>query len=432
MTMMRESDAIFERLALLHPRIIDLSLDRIIALLDRLGRPQDQLARVFHVAGTNGKGSTLATLRAIAEAHKLTANVYTSPHLVHFNERIRLKSGLIDEPLLVDILNRCEAANAGAPITQFEITTVAALLAFAENPADVNLIEVGLGGEFDATNVFATAAACVITPIDFDHRDYLGHELTQIAAAKAGILKRGVTAIVGPQLPAALDVIVDTAAKVHAPLKIFQEHWDAREEHGRFVFEDDDGLLDLSLPRLVGRHQIANAGAAIAAFRHVFGSDKADTFERGLSAVEWPARLQRLVKGPLIEALPKGTELWLDGAHNGAGARALAEALADMEDRTPRPLYLICGIGANKDPSEILEPFPGLARRVFGVPIPNHTSFTSAEIAGYCAARGVAADQALDVGDAVAKIAVLCGDVPPRIVIFGSLYLAGTVLADNR
>jgi dihydrofolate synthase/folylpolyglutamate synthase len=427
----RESDAILHRLTLLHPRVIDLSLDRIRNLLDRMGRPQDKLKNVIHVAGTNGKGSTIATLRALAQARGLSVNTYTSPHLVHFNERIRLDSGPISEPALVAILSQCEKINDGAPITQFEITTAAAFLAFAQNPATVNLIEVGLGGEFDATNVFDKPDCCIITPIDFDHMDYLGPDLTQIAAAKAGILKRGVPAIIGPQEDEALARIELTAARLGVRLKIHGQDWTARGEHGRFVYEDDNGLMDLDLPRLTGRHQIFNAGAAISAMRQIFPDTDIAMVQAGLAKVEWPGRLQRLTRGPLVDLLPKGAELWLDGAHNGAGARALAEALADMEERASRPLFLIAGIGANKNPADIIKPFAGLARKLIAIPIPDHTSFAPDMLKDIAEKWGIRAASADDPTAAIAHIMSQSGTIAPRVVIFGSLYLAGAILSWN-
>ncbi len=429
MEMTRESDSILQRLAQLHPRVIDLSLDRIRLLLDKMGRPQDRLNKVIHVAGTNGKGSTIATLRALVQALGLSVNVYTSPHLVHFNERIRLNSGPIDEHALVGLLKDCEALNDNAPITQFEITTAAAFLAFARNPSDVTLIEVGLGGEFDATNVFDQPTCCVITPVDYDHMDYLGPDLSHIAAAKAGILKSDVAAIIGPQEDEALARIEQTARRIGARLKIFGQDWSARNENGRLVYEDEDALIDLNLPKLAGRHQIINAGCAIAAFRQVFPDADSKQLDTGLAKVEWPGRLQRLSRGPLVDLLPRGAELWLDGAHNGAGARALAEALADMEERSPRPLFLIAGIGSNKDSGEILKPFSGLARHLVAIPIPDHGCFDPAVLQSLASGFGISATTGADTAAALAYILAHSGQEPPRIVILGSLYLAGSVIA---
>jgi dihydrofolate synthase/folylpolyglutamate synthase len=428
MAPVRESDVILERLTKLHPKLIDLSLDRIKKLLNLLGRPQDRMNCVIHVAGTNGKGSTIATLRALIEAMGLRVNVYTSPHLVSFNERIRLSDGLIAEEMLVDVLARCEAINDGAPITQFEMTTAAAFLAFADHPADVHLIETGLGGEFDATNIFASPACCVITPVDYDHMEYLGSTLGEIASAKAGILKRGVPAIIAPQSDEVIVTIEKAAARIGAPLKIGGQDWHASAEQGRFVFEDESGLLDLSLPRLAGRHQIINAGAALAVMRQMFPGVTQHQIKTGLNQVEWPARLQRLRNGPLTRRLPPGAELWLDGAHNPSGARALAEALADMEERSSRPLYLIIGIGANKAAGEILAPFAGLARYAYTLAIPDHLSIEPVLLTDMARRAGLGAEPASSLTEAIDAILEDSAD-PPRIVILGSLYLAGAVLA---
>ncbi|HEY9216212.1 MAG TPA: folylpolyglutamate synthase/dihydrofolate synthase family protein, partial [Ancylobacter sp.] len=325
-------DAIFERLLALHPKLIDLSLDRVWRLLGRLGHPERRLPPVIHVAGTNGKGSTVAFMRAVLEASGKRVHVYTSPHLVRFNERIRLAGRLVDDAALTDALARAEVANQGEPITFFEITTAAAFLLFSEVPADILLLEVGLGGRLDATNVIETPLATIITPVSIDHVDFLGDTIALIAAEKAGILKRGVPAVLGRQPPDALRVIERQAARLGVPLHIIGEDVQAYEEAGRLIVSDEDGLLDLPRPRLVGPHQIENAGLAVAALR-VAGLGLTSTdFEQGVRAAEWPARLQRLGWGPLTVRAPQGVDIWLDGGHNEAGGKALAAALADIED----------------------------------------------------------------------------------------------------
>ncbi|RMF37276.1 MAG: bifunctional folylpolyglutamate synthase/dihydrofolate synthase, partial [Alphaproteobacteria bacterium] len=381
----------------LHPKIIDLSLDRMERLLARLDHPERRLPPVIHIAGTNGKGSTLAMIRAGMEAAGQSCHVYTSPHLVRFHERIRLAGDLIPEPELMRVLERCEEANGGAPITYFEITTGAALLAFAETRADWTLLEVGLGGRLDATNVVDRPRLTIIAPVDYDHQQYLGEKLREIAAEKAGILKRGVPCIVGSQRPEGLEVIEERAAALDAPLKVCGRDWLVREERGRMVFEDDAGLLDLPLPRLRGAHQIRNAGAAIAALRLLGRGDA----EAAVTRAEWPARLQRLRSGPLA-ALAPDLEIWLDGGHNPSAGKALGEALAAMPER---PTWLICGMLDTKDVSGFLQPLAPLARGLYGVTIPETTATLSGEAtAGAARAVGMTAQAAGSVPQALAAI----------------------------
>jgi dihydrofolate synthase / folylpolyglutamate synthase len=437
MTVATKSDAILKRLLALHPKRIDLVLDRIERLLAFLGHPEDKLPPVIHVAGTNGKGSVCAFSRAMLEAEGLRVHVYTSPHLVHFHERIRLAGSLISEEELSDVLEECETANRGAPITFFEITTAAALLAFARHPADALILEVGLGGRLDATNVVRRPAVTVITPVGCDHQEFLGSELTGIAAEKAGIVKPGVPLIAGPQEDRARDVIERTADSLSAPVYLCGQDFFAHSERGRMVYQDEMGLLDLPLPRLPGAHQIDNAATAIAALRYArrnWGRERA--IEQGLRRVEWPARLQRLSRGPLVALAPEGAEVWLDGGHNPHAARAIAHALADFAERSDKPLYLICGMLKTKDSEGFFMPFRGLARHVTTVPIPGDVASRGAgEL--YDAARnaGVDASPADDLEDAMMQVSGWArgrpGEGPPRILICGSLYLAGQVLADN-
>jgi dihydrofolate synthase/folylpolyglutamate synthase len=433
----RPSDAVLERLLTLHPKRIDLVLDRIQRLLAALGHPEKKLPPVIHVAGTNGKGSVCAYLRAMLEANGYRVHVYTSPHLVRFHERIRIAGTLISEDELSTILEECERANDGQSITFFEITTAAAILAFARHPADVLVLEVGLGGKYDATNVIDKPAVTCITPVALDHQEFLGSSLAGIAAEKAGIIKPGVPCIVGPQVPEAREVIARTADRLGAPLFVFGEDFNAHEEHGRFVYQDDNGLLDLPLPKLQGRHQIANAAVAIAALRRVSKHwSREAAIERGLRSVEWPARMQRLMDGPLIDAAPKGAEIWLDGGHNPHGAAALAQSMADLEERAPKPLYLICGMLRTKDARGFLSAFRGLARHVSTVAIPGEAASLGAG-ALYDAAReaGLDATPADSLDDAMMQVSgwtqARKAEGSPRVLICGSLYLAGYVLAEN-
>lgn len=437
MTVTARSDTVLGRLLSLHPKRIDLVLDRIARLLGALGHPENKLPPVIHVAGTNGKGSVCAFARAMLEAQDFRVHAYTSPHLVRFHERIRLAGSLISEEELSDILEQCEVANAGQPITFFEITTAAAFLAFSRHPADALILEVGLGGRYDATNVIQRPAMTVITPVGLDHEEFLGNDLADIAAEKAGIVKTGVPLVVGPQEDRPRDVIERTADSLSAPIYQFGQDFFAHTEQGRMVYQDDRGLLDLPLPKLRGAHQIENAAAAIATLRYVGrGWARESGIERGLRQVEWPARLQRLSRGPLVALAPEGAEVWLDGGHNPHAANTIAHAMADFEERSEKPLYLICGMLKSKDADGFFSAFRGLARHVTTVPIPGEGASRGAgEL--YDAARnaGLDASPADDLEDAMLQVAGWArgrpGEGPPRILICGSLYLAGRVLADN-
>ncbi|HMA58457.1 MAG TPA: folylpolyglutamate synthase/dihydrofolate synthase family protein [Pseudolabrys sp.] len=434
---MKDIESIVARLMALHPKRIDLSLDRVQRLLAALGHPERKLPPVIHVAGTNGKGSTIAFLRAILEAAGKRVHAYTSPHLVRFNERFRIGASgeghLVSDDELSAILEECERANAGAPITAFEITTAAGLLIFARHPADVLLMEVGLGGRLDATNVIDHPLATIITRISIDHTDFLGDSLGKIAAEKAGILKRGVPAVIASQNREALAVIERQAGRLGAPLKIAGEDWTATEERGRLVYQDEAGLLDLPAPRLYGRHQFENAGLAIAALRATrqFAIPGA-AFDAGMTKAEWPARLHRLAHGRLVELAPAGSELWLDGGHNPDGGRAVAAALADLEERVSRPLVLVVGMLASKDCEGFLSNFAGLARRLIAVPIPGAekglSPETVADIARSIGLSATSRDNLAEAFDAARKLDL---EPPPRILITGSLYLAGEVLREN-
>jgi dihydrofolate synthase/folylpolyglutamate synthase len=426
-------DAIVARLAALHPKRIDLSLDRIERLLGALGHPERNLPPVIHVAGTNGKGSTIAFMRAILEAAGKRVHVYSSPHLVRFNERYRLGGALVSDEELGTTLEECERVNGGEPITVFEITTAVGMMLFARYPADVLLLEVGLGGRLDATNVIDRPLATVITHIAIDHTDFLGDSLEKIATEKAGILKRRTPAIIAAQARDALAVIERQAARLDAPLKIAGEDWTATEERGRLVYQDEAGLLDLPAPKLYGRHQFENAGLAIAALRSVKPLKIAPAaYEAGMIKADWPARLQRLAAGRLVELTPPGSELWLDGGHNPDGGRAIAAALADLEERVSRPLVLIVGMLASKDSAGFLSNFTGLARRLIAVPVPGAEKGLTAEaVADAARAIGLPATSRDNLDEALDAARKLDLEPPPRILITGSLYLAGEVLREN-
>ncbi|MEZ5839809.1 MAG: folylpolyglutamate synthase/dihydrofolate synthase family protein [Hyphomicrobiales bacterium] len=437
--MTEPSGVILERLLSLHPKKIDLSLGRIERLLAALGHPEQRLAPVVHVAGTNGKGSTVAFLRAMLEAAGLGAHVYTSPHLVHFHERIRLAGPgrpgrLVDDATLSAALARCEEVNGGEPITFFEITTAAAFDLFAARPADYVLLEVGLGGRLDATNMVDRPAVSVITSVSHDHAAFLGDTLSGIAREKAGILKAGVAAVIGRQDDEAMSVIEREAARRGAPLVIWGEDFMAHEERGRMVYQDERGLLDLPMPRLAGRHQIENAALAIAALREIADPRVGDAaIETGLQTVSWPGRLQRLTSGRLAGIAPAGAELWLDGGHNPDGGRAIAAAMAELEERVPRPLVVVVGMLTSKAADGFLTNFDSLATRLYTVPIKDaDAAFPPGDLADIARAGGLDAVPMPGVAEALAAIAVEnWGAMPPRILICGSLYLAGEVLAEN-
>jgi dihydrofolate synthase/folylpolyglutamate synthase len=425
-------DAVLARFALLHPRRIDLSLDRIERLLGELGSPQLRLPPVVHVAGTNGKGSTIAFMRAALEAEGKRVHVYTSPHLVRFNERFRLAGALVDDERLADALERCEAINAGKPISVFEVITAAGFVLFSEVPADYLLLEVGLGGRYDATNVIDRPAASVITPVSIDHVEFLGSKLETIALEKAGILKRGAPAIIAEQDERALGVIEREALKVGAPTRVGGRDFFVHAENGRLIFEDADGLVDLPLPRLAGRHQRVNAAAAVAALRAIEPRLSIGALERAMVEVDWPARLQRLRGGRLVALAPARAEVWLDGAHNEAGGRALAEAMADLEDQAPRPLALICGTLTTKDTAGFLAHFKGLAQETLAVPISGeHAGRPAEEVAAIAREVGLNSAASDNVASALRFLAARAWETPPRILIAGSLYLAGAVFAEN-
>lgn len=421
--MTQTSDAILARMMALHPKIIDLTLDRVWRLLKALDNPQEKLPPVIHLAGTNGKGSTQAMIRAGLEGWGKSVHAYTSPHLARFHERIRLAGELISEEHLTEILDECYAANGGENITYFEITTVAGLLAFARAEADYTLLEVGLGGRLDATNV-VTPALSVITPVSIDHEQFLGNTLAKIAAEKAGIIKRGVPVVVGPQPEEAMEVIEATAARLGAPLIAYGQHWHVYEERGRLIFQDERGLLDLPMPALLGKHQIQNAGAALAALRYL-GADEA-AYEAAMADAVWPARMQRLKTGPLVD-LAGDSELWLDGGHNAAAGLALAEVLGGLP---PRPTHLICGMLNTKDVAGYMRPLADQVAGLTAVSIPDEVNtLTAEETEAAAKAVGISATTAANTTEALKTI--LGKDPTARVLICGSLYLAGHILREN-
>lgn len=421
---MTTSDAILSRLMALHPKVIDLSLDRMHRLLAALGNPERAIPPVIHIAGTNGKGSTQAMIRAGLEAGGARVHAYTSPHLAQFRERIRLAGTLIEDDALADLLAQVEAANDGQPITFFEITTAAAFLAFARTPADFTLLEVGLGGRLDATNVIDAPRLTVITPVSIDHTQYLGETLPLIAAEKAGIIKPRVPVIVGPQDDDALRVIEARAMGLSAPIVAHGQHWMIQPERDGMVFQDDHGLWDLPRPKLIGPHQVQNAGTALAALRALGATDA--QARAAVTQAEWPARMQRLRHGPLVD-LAQGAELWLDGGHNPAGGQALAATLAAMP---ARPTHLVCGMLNTKDVAGYLRPLADHAASLTAIDIPGEpNTLPATQTADAARQVGMTAHVAQDAAQAVEQL--VTRHPGARILICGSLYLAGRILRDN-
>lgn len=422
--MTQGSDALLQRMMTLHPKIIDLTTDRMHRLLAVLDHPERKLPPVIHLAGTNGKGSTQAMIRAGLEASGAKVHAYTSPHLARFHERIRLAGELISEEALTALLDEAVEANGPDSITFFEVTTAAALLAFARVPADYTLLEVGLGGRLDATNVVDQPALTIITPVSLDHQQYLGDTVDLIAGEKAGIIKRGVPVIVGPQTPEGLAVIEEKAARLGAPVWAYGQHWNVWEERGRLIFQDETGLLDLPMPNLPGPHQIQNAGAAIAALR-LLGKDEA-ACEAAVTRAFWPARMQRLVQGPLVDAAGEA-EVWLDGGHNPAGGAAVAATLARM---SKRPTYAICGMLNTKDVVGYMTPLAPQLAGLTAVSIPDEINTLPAEATRDAAMKaGIDATQAASVLEALQ--AIVAKEPQARVLICGSLYLAGSILREN-
>ena len=429
-----------DRLMGLHPKGYDLSLDRIRRLLAKLGDPQDRMAPIIHIAGTNGKGSAAAFCRAMLEAAGLAVHVHSSPHLIDWHERYRIgqpggRSALVDDATFAESIRRVARANDGETITVFEILTAVGFVLFSEHEADAVLMEVGLGGRFDATNVMEHPAACLIMPISLDHQAFLGDRVELIAAEKAGIIKPGVPVVVGfQQEETARDVVVATADRLGCPVSVYGQDFHAHEEHGRLVYQDETGLADLPLPNLPGRHQLANAAAAIRVLKSA-GFDLTNReIETGLQRVEWPGRMQRLTSGPIFDAAPADAEIWIDGGHNPGAGVVIAETLAELEERMSRPLFLVCGMIDTKDPGGFFAAFEGVARHVYTVPITNsEAGIDPVVLAGEAAKAGLSAQPALDVHQALQLLQEDWEEMeaPPRILICGSLYLVGDVLEQN-
>lgn len=428
-----------EHLMTLHPKGFDLSLDRVSRLLDKLGNPQDHMPPAIHIAGTNGKGSCAAFTRAILEAQGLLVHTHTSPHLVNWHERYRIAadggSRLVDDATLAEAIARVAKANDGQQITVFEILSAVGFLLFSEHPADVVVMEVGLGGRFDATNVIARPAASVIMPVSMDHEAYLGDRVELIAAEKAGIIKQGCPVVIGSQPhEAALEVLADTAARLGCPTHIYGQDFFAFAEHGRMVYQDQDGLMDLSLPRMTGRHQLANASAAIAAVKAAGFDPRENAIDRAMTTVSWPGRMQKLPHGKLMELAPAGAEIWVDGGHNPGAGIVISEALAELEQKDPRPLFMIAGMINTKDQSGYFHAFNGLVKHVYTVPVDfSDASVGNDELAVRASAAGLSAEPVSSVANALMLLRDNWQetDVPPRILIGGSLYLVGAVLAEN-
>ena len=417
-----------------------IGLEVVHELLDRLGHPERQLPPVFHVAGTNGKGSCAAYCRALLEAEGKSVHVHTSPHLVRWHERFRLgRTGepgrFVEDAVLADAVRRVAAANDGDTITVFEMLTAVMFVLFAEHPADAAIVEVGLGGRFDATNVIEKPAVSVIMPIGLDHQAYLGDRIELIAMEKAGIMKPGVPVVIGSQdNEVAREVLIDTAERLGCPLAVYGQDFYAFEEHGRMVFQSEAGLMDLPLPRLSGRHQLANAASALAAVSMAGFPVSQDDAERAADSVTWPARMQRLSEGRFPELLPEGSELWLDGGHNPHAALMIAETLAGMQDRTERPLFLIAGMINTKDATGYFHAFEGMARHVFTVPVAeSEAGVDPARLADDAEAAGLTAQPMKSVEEVLRLLGEGWNrlEPPPRVLIGGSLYLAGEVLREN-
>lgn len=431
---MNDIEAVLARIAARRPRIVDLSLDRVFAALSRLGDPHKRLPPAFHVAGTNGKGSTVAYLKAALEAAGKSVHVYTSPHLVRFNERVVVAGNEISDAALIGALERCDEAVGDQKLTYFETATCAAFLVFAETPADYLVLEVGLGGRLDATNVLDRPLAAVVTAVDMDHEQFLGDQLALVAAEKAGIFRKDAPAVIGPQSPDAMAALMARAEEIGAPAFAFGRQWTAYSEHGRLTYQDENGLSDLAAPRLFGAHQIENAGIAVAALKAA-GVDIGDeAISAGLSSACWPARMQRLTTGPLIDAarqaLGEEPEIWLDGGHNPSAGRVVAAAVADLEARSPKRLVMISGMQANKNAEGYFAPFADIAAKVYAVAADHEGAAAPEAVAAAAEKAGLKAQACPSVDDAL-RVACAESEEPPRILVSGSLYLAGEILRKN-
>ncbi len=424
-------DALLQAAYALHPAEIELSLDRLTRLLSRLGNPQQKLPPVFHVAGTNGKGSTVAFLRACLEASGRRVHVYTSPHLIRFNERIRVAGKIIEDEALAELLREILSRNAGQPITFFELTTALAFLAFSREPADACVIEVGLGGRMDATNVIETPLVTGIAQLGLDHQQWLGESILDIAREKAGIAKRGVPMVISRYPKTVTARIAEVAGVAGAPLRIRGDDWDAALYEGALHYRDAEARISLPLPRLAGAHQLDNAALAIAMLRAQTLLPVNDgALRAGMGWAEWPARLQRLDRGPLTARLPADSEVWVDGGHNPAAGRAIADNFSKGTAReTGLPLHIVLGMLAPKDAAGFIKPFAGRAAHVWTVPIEDHAAHSPADLADIVEDAGIPATPCADVASALAAIAATGGT--PLVLITGSLYVAGAALAEN-
>jgi dihydrofolate synthase/folylpolyglutamate synthase len=433
------ADREIARLMALHPKGYDLSLDRISRLLARLGNPHERLPPVIHIAGTNGKGSAAAFSRALLESAGHRVHVHTSPHLVNWHERYRLAAEgggkFVADELLADTIARVAAANGGKMITVFEILTAVTFLLFSEHPADAAIIEVGLGGRFDATNVVKRPAVSLIMPVSLDHQAYLGDRVELIASEKAGIIKKGCPVVVGAQeSEAAQAVMIETAERLGSPVSTYGQDFLAFEENGRMVYQDQDGLMDLPPPRLPGRHQFSNAAAAIAAIKAAGFEISHGAAEAAMTTVSWPGRMQKLPPGKLAALAPGGAEVWLDGGHNPGAGLVTAEALIEQEERFPRPLFLICGMLNTKDQTGYFRAFEGMARHVYTVPVDlSEAGAPNTELAVRATEAGLSAEPVSSVANALMLLRDTWdeNETPPRVLIGGSLYLVGAVLAEN-
>lgn len=423
----------------LHPKGNDLSLDRISRLLEALDHPELAMPPVIHVAGTNGKGSTAAFCRAILEAEGYRVHVHTSPHLVEWHERYRLGEDgggkFVKDALLAETIKRVAKVNAGQDITVFEMLTAVMFLLFSEHPADVAIVEVGLGGRFDSTNVITNPAVAIISSISLDHQAFLGDRVELIAAEKAGIIKPGCPVVIGEQLEEdAREVLISTARRIGSRKMVYGEDFVSYSEHGRLVYQDEDGLLDLPLPRLKGRHQYANAAAAIRGIKSAGITVSDASIAKGLEGVDWPGRLQKLTAGRIFDLARPGTEIWIDAGHNPGAGRVIAEAMANQEDCDSRPLFLITGMLNTKEPHGFFEAFADMARHVFTVEITtSDAGLDPVVLAGEAEDAGLSAEPAASVEAAITTISQHWSDPdsPPRILVCGSLYLIGEVLRLN-
>lgn len=427
------TDHILSRLMALHPKIIDLSLDRMWQILEKLDHPEKSLPPVIHVAGTNGKGSLLAYLRAMLEAAGYSVHVYISPHLVRFAERIRLEGNIIEESALAEVLTYCEKANGPTPITYFEITTAAAFKAFSDNPANILLLETGLGGRLDATNVIEKPALTAITPISQDHAQYLGTDLAGIAGEKAGILKPGVPAVFGPQVDVVSDVLIERAREIGAIPYKFSSDWSFSELENGWRYSANNKDRDFPFPILPGIHQTANAATAIACLDQLDGFDVSDNnIREGLATVHWPGRLQRLSKGPLVDSVPAHVDIWLDGGHNPAAAEQISRTFAEWDLKDPKPTYLIAGMLNTKDQRSFFSELQGTVIKGCCIPVDGEPASTSAaelSVLAQSAGLSMSAEESPEAGLLVLQEELFAK--PCRLLIAGSLYLAGQILKEN-